>query len=185
MVVVGQWSRPTAVSPSLYIPLLSLGPHRPPAHIVSGNASWQVTPVASWSGSLWILIINLLTLTGFATADCFRQWTILKWPHEVDSLNVMLPVHGFDVLYIRYLSCYLLIQRILWGRTAWCSLIICSSCPVPPGQSTAYRTLPVSPEGWCSDDWTQALPCLGLFTVCMNGQQHDKGDSTTPKPSQK
>ena len=183
MVVVGRWSRPTAVSPSLYIPSLSLGPHRP--HIVSCNASWQVTPVASQSGSLQILIINLLTLTGFVMADCFRQRTILKWPPEVDSLSITLPVHGFEVLYIRYLSCYLLIQRILWGRTAWCGLIIGRSCPVPPGQSTGCQTLPVSQEGRCSDDWTPALPGLGLFTVCMNDQQHDEGDSATPKPSQK
>ena len=159
VVVVGRRNRPTAVSPSLYIPSLSLGPHHPPAHIVSRNASWQVTPVASWSGSLQILIIILLTLTGFVTAECFWQWTILKWPPEVNSPSITLPVHGFGVLYVRYSSCYLLIQRILWGRTAWCGLIICSSCPVPPGQSTGYRTPPVSPEGRRSGDWTTVLPC--------------------------
>ena len=159
VVVVGRWNRPTAVSPSLYIPSLSLGAPRPPAHIVSRNASWQVTPVALWSGSLRTLKINLLTLTGFVTAECFRQRMILKWPPEVDSLSIALPVHGFDVLCIKYSSCYLLIQRILWGQTVWCGLIICSSCPVPPGQLTGYQTLPVSPEGWSSGDWTTVLPC--------------------------
>ena len=159
VVVVGRRNRPTTVSPSLYIPLLSLGPHRPPAHIVSRNASWQVTPVASRSGSLRILIIVLLTLTRFITAECFWQRTILTWPPEVNSPSITLPVHSFGVLYIRYSSCYLLIQRILWGQTAWCGLIISSSCPVPPGQSTGYRTLAVSLEGRRSGDWTTALPC--------------------------
>ena len=143
---------------SLYTSL-SLWPHCPPAHIVSRNASWQVTPVASRSGSLRILLIILLTLTRFIMAESFWQRTILKWPPEVNSLSITLPVHGFGVLYVRYSSCYLLIQRILWGWTAWCGLIICSSCPVPPGQSTGYQTPPVSPEGQHSGGWITMLPC--------------------------
>ena len=30
-----------------------------------------------------------------------------------------------------------------------------------------------------------ALPCLESFTMCVNSQQHDEGDSTAPKTSQK
>ena len=56
---------------------------------------------------------NSLTLTGFVTAECFWQRTILKWPPEMNSTSITLPVHGFGVLYVRHSSCYLLIQRIL------------------------------------------------------------------------
>ena len=92
---------------SLFIyPHYPSGPHHPPACIVSRNASWQITPVALQSGSLRILTINLLTLTGFIPAACFQRWTIPKWPPEVDIQSITLPVHAFSVLYVRHWYCH-------------------------------------------------------------------------------
>ena len=161
MVNVVRWqNRPAAATTSGFIyPRYPLGPPHPPAYIVSCNASWHVTPVASLSGSLWILVISVQTLTGFAIAECFRQRMVLKWPPEVDSFSIALPVHGCYVLHIKCLSSYLRIQSICWGQTVWSGFIIHSSCPVPPGQTTGDRTPPVSQEGRHSGDWTAALPC--------------------------
>ena len=57
MVNIVRWrNRPAAATTLGFIyPRYPLGPHHPPTYIVSRNASWHVTPVASLSGSLQIL----------------------------------------------------------------------------------------------------------------------------------